>query len=344
MVSLFQAQTGNRAYGFGVRQAPNKGPVSAKGAQGYMARELRNRQQNMRPAPMNNSGFTGNRSVATPYGSDGKSDRRSGLAAKVLNGGFGGKTDAAIQKHKDQLQQLAVKNANPKPNGTNAIQGNAPQAVTANANGVLELPYNQDFAEGQYAALDQANQALLGFKNEADNQAIKYNQQLRQEAQQYDQTKLQTLNGNAANGTAYSSMYGTAVANNAQQHANAAGMIDQENTAFQQDLAARRAASQSAYAQANQKATQEYGDALGEQAGTLGYGQTKTRVANNDGKKKTSGSSHTKAAQKSLSGKSSTKKSSTKKIPTHHSKPRSSVPNNRTAAAKKVLARKKAGK
>lgn len=322
MVSLPKAQTGMRRYASGFSKSPNKGPVSAKGAQGYIKREIANKQRLSRPV-IGNTGFNGGRPVVSPKGRDGQSDRRSGLAAKVLNGGFGGKTDSKIQSGILGAQKQAVKQANPKPNGSNAVQGNAPQAVKAKANGVLELPYNQDFAEGQYAALEAANDALLGFKNEADTQALKYNQEKRNLDSGYGQQKLQTLNQNAAGGTAFSSMYGTAVAGNAQSYANAAGSLDQQNAAFQQDLAARRAASQSAFNLANSKGSQEYGDALGEQAGDLGYGQAQQVVKNN-------------ATGKVIPSAKAPAKPKPKK-PASKKKP---APKKYTKAAKKSLARK----
>ena len=68
MAGFNQAQTGNRVYGAGGR-APNMGQVSAKGAQGYLAREQRKSR---------------NGAVTRPIGSDGKSDSRSGVAANAL--------------------------------------------------------------------------------------------------------------------------------------------------------------------------------------------------------------------------------------------------------------------
>lgn len=58
--------TGKRVYN-GVSTSPNKGQVSAKGAQGYIKREIRKKARKRRPV-----------------GGDGQSDRRSAVAAMAL--------------------------------------------------------------------------------------------------------------------------------------------------------------------------------------------------------------------------------------------------------------------
>lgn len=77
MANIRKALVGNRVYG-GVRNSPNKGQVSAKGAQGYLKRELAKR----RPGPM--GPVQVKNSIVRPKGRDGKSDSRSGVAAHAL--------------------------------------------------------------------------------------------------------------------------------------------------------------------------------------------------------------------------------------------------------------------
>ncbi len=82
MVSIQQARTGNRVYN-GVSQSPNRGQVSAKGAQGYIQREIRKKQ------------------VAGPVrqvGGDGQSDSRSAVAAQALRRRGGGKSPKGTKK------------------------------------------------------------------------------------------------------------------------------------------------------------------------------------------------------------------------------------------------------
>lgn len=67
-ISKATIQTGKRVYN-GVSQSPNRGQVSAKGAQGYIKRELRKKQKS---------------GVLRQVGSDGKSDSRSAVAALAL--------------------------------------------------------------------------------------------------------------------------------------------------------------------------------------------------------------------------------------------------------------------
>lgn len=78
MANIRKALLGKRVYA-GVRTSPNKGQVSAKGAQGYLKRELRKRSVGKAPGPV-----TIARPIVRPKGKDGKSDSRSGVAAVAL--------------------------------------------------------------------------------------------------------------------------------------------------------------------------------------------------------------------------------------------------------------------
>lgn len=81
MANIRKALVGNRVYG-GVRTSPNKGQVSAKGAQGYLKRELAKRKRG--PVGTTATGKI-SRPIVRPKGGDGKSDSRSGVAANFLH-------------------------------------------------------------------------------------------------------------------------------------------------------------------------------------------------------------------------------------------------------------------
>lgn len=74
-----KALTGNRVYKGGMT-APNKGAVSAKGAMGYVKREMLKNRKRTVAAP--SGGIS--RPAVSPKGKDGKSDRRSQVAALAL--------------------------------------------------------------------------------------------------------------------------------------------------------------------------------------------------------------------------------------------------------------------
>lgn len=314
------ALLGKRVYK-GAGQAPNRGQVSGKGAQGYLQRELRKKQTF-------NASRLGrpNRPMGNPRGSDGQSDNRSGIAAQALNrrlggrpivgnggrpapvgtppigGGFGRRpppgmpmpTDGAGGRRPPPVGVPITDGAGGIKNGDSPYKGpgngpnsgfdpngpavpgqpqqNSQPQVTVNDEGLLVLPYNQQYAEEQYSALEEANSELLGLNSEAAQQQLAYGQSKRETDQAYEQTKRGTLNQNAAGGTAFSSKYGTAVANNAGQYSNTMSQLDAENAAFSQDQAFRRAAIQDALNRQLGQSTQQYGGELAEEAGSLGFG------------------------------------------------------------------------
>lgn len=247
MLSRNQALVGKRRYKMGTSQSPNRGQVSAKGAQGYMRREL-----------SGNNGMKKRR---------GQSDRRSGVAKK------------AVGKQPFNNGGRPVMGTQPGPNQGLGIpapgqggMGSAPQ-VKINDQGLLELPYDQDMASEQLGLLQGANEQLLGLKGEADQQGMEYTQGLRDTNRAYDQVRAATLNKNAAQGTAFSSQYGTAVANNATSFANTIGDLERQNTMFNQQQAVQRGTIQSTLQQQLAALAQEYANKLGGQAGNLGFGK-----------------------------------------------------------------------
>lgn len=253
MLSRNTALMGKRVYR-GAGQAPNRGQVSAKGAQGYIRRELN--KKNGR-----NKARQQNKPVGQLKGRDGKSDTRSAVAAKALG----------RQTQLEGRQSAATLAAGGAPRYDQQHQN-----VVVNDAGVLELPYNQAFGQEQFNALDEANQELLGLKIEGDQQALDFGQNTRQLEQQYGQAQRQTLNENAASGTAFSSKYGTAVSGNANAFANQQAQLQGQNASFLQNQALQRAQIQNSLNQQLALAVQNYGVELGEQAGDLGFGNAQT--------------------------------------------------------------------
>lgn len=249
MVSMQKAQTGARVYR-GVGQSPNMGQVSAKGAQGYIQREQR------KNGPVR------------PIGRDGKSNSRSGVAAAAL---------------KRQGKTATVRGSNGKPagNGSKPVAGapvGAPAApppqVRVSDTGLLELPYDQNFAADQYASIEEANQALLDLQMEEQQNNLEYAQATQQAGTEHEMNKKNTLSGAGGSGTVFSSQYGNQVATNATNYTNRLSELTNKNAQFKSEAALRRAGIESSLARQLAEATQGYGDELGEDAGELGYDTT----------------------------------------------------------------------
>lgn len=268
-----KAQTGSRVYG-GTSTSPNRGQVSAKGAQGYLQREMRNRNQG---------------GVVRPVGNDGKSDSRSGVAQRALNSNLGGRPQGT--NFGQVKQQGGVRSGLPNKNPAQtsqpvqpvgAAEPSPPVQVKVNDQGLLELPYSQNMSAGALQALKDSNDELLALQQE--EQALQQEvQQGRRDADiQYGQLKTQTLAGNASGGTAFSSMYGKAVGDNANAYSNTLADLSKRESDFNQNASARRAAIQNSLSQQLAQFAQENAVELGDEAGTLGYGNY-TAPTNNHG-------------------------------------------------------------
>lgn len=267
MLSVQQAQTGNRVYG-GTTYAPNQGQVSAQGAQGYIRRELRHRKRN---------------GVVRRIGGDGQSDNRSAVAAQALQ-----------RKVQFQHGGRPVVMPNGSTPGTKPVMDGAsggiktpagagnplgaqgappgPPPIQITKDGILQLPYDQSFSSEQLSAITDANQKLLDLKAQNDQHALDFASKRRETDVAYDALKRQTLNSNAAGGTAFSSKYGTDVAGNATQYANQVGDLEYENASFQQNHELSQAAIESSLNQQLAALAQDYANNLNDQAGQLGYG------------------------------------------------------------------------
>ena len=265
MLSKQKAQTGKRVYG-GTSQSPNRGQVSARGAQGYIKREVSKKKQ---------------AGVKRRVGGDGKSDNRSAVVAKALQ-----RRKHPVMRPPTDIKRTSQTKTSRGADGKNVVtktdtthETPAPPApapptqVVVNKNGILELPYDQTFAAGQLAAITDANDQLAALKLEGDQQAQEYGQGKRQANLAYDSLKHQSLNENAAQGTAFSSKYGTAVAANAGAYANQLGELENANTGFLQNQNLQRTAIQNSLNQQLAGLAQQRSDDLNAEAGTLGFGQ-----------------------------------------------------------------------
>lgn len=164
--------------------------------------------------------------------------------------------------------------------GTSFATGVTVPTVNVNANGLLELPYDQSYATGTLEAISGANNELLGIKSEEDQQGLSYQKSLRDASGAYGTQQRTTRNVNSAGGTLFSSRYGTGVVNDATAYANQVGDIESQNAAFKQDANLRKTAIQTALQNQLASLTQAYADKLGGEAGTLGYGQAKNTPTN----------------------------------------------------------------
>lgn len=151
--------------------------------------------------------------------------------------------------------------------------GSSVPQVPISQDGILQLPYNQQFSSEQLAAIQDANQQLLDLKMQGDEQALEYGRGKREADLAYTALRRMTLNGNAAGGTAYSSQYGTGVANNATMYANQMGDIEAQNAGFNQSRLFQQAAIQGSLQQQLAALAQQYAYDLNGEAGNLGFGQ-----------------------------------------------------------------------
>lgn len=263
MVSFNKAQTGARVYA-GARTAPNKGPVSAAGAQGYLKREL------------------AKKNGARPVGGDGKSDSRSGVASAALGrmlGNNGPRGQAQGRgPNRGQNSILGPQASAPPPPAANS---NSPSGLPApmipqvqiNANGILELPYNQNLSAEGLAAVEESNQGLLDLNSQEQQIALEAAQGRRDAEIAFGQMNQQNLSGNAAGGTAFSSKYGKAVSDTATSYTNTLSDISNRESQTKADIANRRAAIQASLNQQLAQAAQSYANDMNEDAGDYGFGQ-----------------------------------------------------------------------
>jgi hypothetical protein len=272
-----QASTGKTVYGNG-SFAPNRGQVSAQGAQGYLKRSLNNKRPQFQTPGINPGGFNGNegrRVGAMRIGNDGQSDTRGGVAQAAMQRAQsmmhpgqtpGTKPTPPIFNHEGPKP--------PVPPGSNGGGQQVPQ-VKIGDNGQIELPYDSGYSQQVYGDLADFNNQLMGLQQGQQQQALQYQQGLRDENQGFQHQQIQDLGSNAGAGTAFSSRYATDVGNTFGSHQNAVNGLDSANNLYNQQVTAQRANIQDNFNQELQAAAAARAANADSKAGTLGYGDGK---------------------------------------------------------------------
>ena len=259
---------GRTVYGSG-SYAPTRGPVSPAGAQGYLKREMRK------------GGNVGLFGGVSRLGRDGQSDTRSGMAAAAMQrqdrwagkeGGPGFNPNSTHKGGKTGITPAQTRPHTIAPPITPQQTQPVTPTVTVNAAGTLELPYNQQYSEDVLAGLADTNQALLALQQQQQQQALAYAEQQRQEGINYTNQQRGTLNDNAARGVAFSSGYGVAVGNDANNHNNMLNQLAQDNANKNAEFEFNRTTIMNAFKDSLRQAAQQYGNELNDDAGSLGYG------------------------------------------------------------------------
>lgn len=256
--------------------APNRGQVSAQGAQGYLQRELKK----------------GPYGGVSQVGSDGRSDTRSGVAASALQRrrpggkpqGPGGRpqgsnppasTVSGVMPHPSTQQPL------PSNNNGGSQQPQVPQApqppqVVITPTGQLELPTTGQFSQDVLAALDQYNSDLIGLNMDEQSEGMEYTKNRRDTDIKYDDTKRSTLSNNASRGTAFSSGYGVAVSRNARDYQNMINDQDTKHNLFNQMSSLKRSSILTAFQRMLAQSAMNNANDLSGDAGNLGLGEPET--------------------------------------------------------------------
>lgn len=240
-----------------------------------------------------------------PVGRDGESDSRSGVAAAALSRMQGMGSQSPPRNLQAQPVRGGGKRMPPRLPGRQPAPGRGQPPVNhmtrnqalnwsqqnrnvrqdmptvrVTRDGIIQLPYSEQWGQTQYDAVNQANAGLLGLKTAGDQQALEFQNAQRQAGLDYDTQKSQTLSSNAASGTAFSSQYGTAVANNARDYANQQGELHSRNTAFLQNQSLQRQAIANALSQQLGQGVRGISKEFDEKAGDLGYGRGAPTVVN----------------------------------------------------------------
>lgn len=263
MASVQQNLTGKRVYR-NSSFAPTRGTNNPSG---YIERELRNNMQ-----------------ARTPYqgvsksGTDGQSDTRSGLAATAL----GGRPMVNTQTRTTGASPTALGG---KPAGSNGmpvtpgfVPAQAPakspaQVVQISPTGQLNLPFDYKYAQEALTQKSNMNSALLALQQETQAAAQDYLRNRNKTDQAFGEANRNTLNDNAARGTAFSSGYGRQVGKNATSYNNAINELDMQNNQTQTNAIANRNQIQQAYNDFLRQQALARANDLHQQAGTLNLGK-----------------------------------------------------------------------
>lgn len=289
MATSTQALTGNRVYG-GHTQSPNRGAVSARGAQGYVRREM-----------------VKNRGIATPVGSDGQSDSRSTVASRALSRQQA--LTAAPSGGPKTLPSEAGNPGSPLPD-KGAPVGSAPApakpVIQVTADGQLQLPYTDTMAQAGLTAYNESAAALLDLQQQQQQQNMQYATASRDLAENQKLDNRDILNSNASGGTAFSSQFVRQRNLSDRDYSRQQGDLTSQNAAFNQAAIARQAAIVEAFNRMLQSGAYDNVNELAQDAGNLGFGQgapkvnKKTKAKNPNKKKKAKGGTSEGARKKFL--------------------------------------------
>lgn len=225
---------GKTAYSNG-STAPNRGPVSAQGAKGYLQRELAKKRNQVQQGPYSKQ----------PVGRDGQSDRRSGVAANMkkntkagalksgkIGGGVPGRTDPKL---------AAAGGSGAKAPSTYQDFYVEPPKVVVGPTGTINIPISQQFSDDVLAALGDYNAQLLDLASQEQQYSLEYNNAMTQTNRNYGDQQRFTLNDNSSRGVAFSSGYTQAVGRDAENYQTNVNTLNQGYANFQNSIAAGRA-------------------------------------------------------------------------------------------------------
>lgn len=215
---------------------------------------------------------------------------RSGLAAKALKTARRPAKKAVAPRRPQQhhITKTVIKTPVPKPVAPKPATALAPNVapvkpptpvVKINENGQLDLPYGDAFGNSMLDYQTDMNSQLQELQSAEQNQSIDYAQQKRDLAQNNEVQKRTTLNTNAARGTAFSSAYGSQVADNSNEYNKATGDLETANTQARAGFSSARTGIETAFNNYLRRAVLDRGVELAGQAGQLGYGQAAAKPA-----------------------------------------------------------------
>lgn len=283
MVNMSQGLQGKNVYGSG-SFAPTKGRVSAKGAQGYLKREINN-----------NRGNVGVHGGAQRVGGDGESDTRSGVAAAALgrqknaSTGVGGGPQNMPTRRVVPGNQARAKKKRTNGNGRPAPPVNTPPAVTVSDTGQITLPYSDAWSEEMYSNLATQNAALLKLQQEQQQSNMLYENDLYETEKAYKEASRDNLNTAGSSGVAFSSAYGTAVGNTNNAHTTLKNQLARANAMDNQMFDTERTGIITNFKDTAARQALAYVQSLAEDAGNLGYGDSKPKNFSIGGKDKKKG-------------------------------------------------------
>lgn len=264
MVSEKKALTGNRVYRMG-SYAPTRGTNNPTG---YLKRELKKRGGKATPAkkaqplarkePIKKA--VPQKHGISQTGGDGKSDTRSGLAAKMLPG---------------QSAQYSAGGTSTAPKSPTGGVGKVPSTVKINPYGQLQLPFSYEFSMSALERQQDANRALQMLGMDQQEQAQEYLKNMRTINQGYGEQKAQAINTASGRGTAFSSAYGKRVVGNATNYNNALGDLENQNIRANVGFTTQRNQIQADLNDYLRKLAMQRGVELDGQAGTLGLGKAR---------------------------------------------------------------------